>query len=494
MERGATAARGARVPRRAVRRHGDGDRREHRARHDDHQRPRDARAVAGPLARDREGADVGRLVLGCGARRSCCIALLAYAYHRNTVAPASLASIGLLAFAAVAQFAPATRRRSVLAGRDARGSVLGTAGRIRRLALHTAAAQPARRRRDRLAAVRAGTLGHLVAQAPDAVRHRRDEPGDARRDARARTERAGAGAGLSRLRGVSLRERMAATTFLRGGMPVAGVAAAGGARVGDLLAVDRADPRRRSRRTRSRDYHAGGGRPVPRPSEPADRGLLQYMERVLAGAIGASSARLMFTHAMAGRGIAPEDVAELLDETSQELRFSRQLLQATMENVAQGIAVADAEGHIVAWNRRYLEMFDYPDGMVFVGRPVADLIRWNAKRGEFGAWTSEQQIEKRLAHMKAGTSLRHPAHAPQWQRLRDPRPAASGRRLRHDVQRHHRIQAHRAGAARGQADAGAARRGAHEGAAGRARGAGGRQAAGRGGQRDQDTLRGGGQP
>jgi len=41
---------------------------------------------------------------------------------------------------------------------------------------------------------------------------------------------------------------------------------------------------------------------------------------------------------------------------------------------------------------------------VFVGRPVADLIRWNANRGEFGAGDPEQQIEKRLAHMRAGTS------------------------------------------------------------------------------------------
>ena len=152
------------------------------------------------------------------------------------------------------------------------------------------------------------------------------------------------------------------------------------------------------------DYHTGLGRPVPRPGEPADRGLLQYMERVLAGAIGASSARLMFTHAMAGRGIAPEDVAELLDETSQELRFSRQLLQATMENVSQGIAVADAGQRIVAWNRRYLEMFDYPENMVYVGRPVADLIRWNAERGEFGGRDPEPEIAKRISHMKAGTA------------------------------------------------------------------------------------------
>ena len=107
-----------------------------------------------------------------------------------------------------------------------------------------------------------------------------------------------------------------------------------------------------------REYCEQVRRPLPKPTDPADRGLMQHMERVLAGAIGASSARLMFTHALRGRGLAAEEVAEMLDETSQELRFSRQLLQATMENVSQGISVADAEGRLVAWNGRYLEMFE----------------------------------------------------------------------------------------------------------------------------------------
>ena len=203
----------------------------------------------------------------------------------------------------------------------------------------------------------------------------------------------------------------------------------------------------------------------------------------------------MFTHALRGRGIAAEEVAELLDETSQELRFSRQLLQATMENVSQGIAVADAEARIVAWNRRYLEMFDYPEGMVYVGRPVADLIRWNAERGEFGNTDPEAQVDKRLAHMRAGTRVRDPARATQRPRLRDPRPAAcrtaATSRTFTDITDYKRD---RAGAARGQADARAARRGAHARAAARARGAARRQAARRGGQRHQDALRRGGEP
>jgi PAS domain S-box-containing protein len=323
-------------------------------------------------------SDVGRLVLWIRRVAIVLLALLAYAYHRNTSTPASLASIGLLAFVAVAQFAPA-----ILAGLYWRSAT----------------------REGVFAGLLAGYLVWLYALLLP-------------------TFGVGADTGLSllegaavavavnvvilvvvsRLRGVTLRDRMSATTFLRGVLPVPGVADAGGARVGDLLAVTERIVGAETAQRALQDYCLQAGRPMPRPAEPADRGLLQSMERVLAGAIGSSSARFMFTHALQGRGIAAEDVAELLDETSQELRFSRQLLQATMENVSQGIAVANAEARIVAWNKRYIEMFDYPEGMVYVGRPVADLIRWNGQRGEFGDTDIEAQVEKRLAHMHAGTA------------------------------------------------------------------------------------------
>ena len=324
------------------------------------------------------GTDVGRLVLWLRRVTIVLLALLAFGYYRGTSTPASLAAIGMLAFAAVAQFAPA-----ILAGLYWRGAtregvfvglLLGYAIWIYVLLLPTFGA-----------GVMLGMpllTGASLAVAVNAL----------------------ALVVVSRLQGVTLRERMTATAFLRGAQPVPNPADAGGARVGDLLAITERILGPDVAERALRDYCEQAGRPIPRTTQPADRGLLQFMERVLAGAIGASSARLMFTHALGGRGIAAEEVAELLDETSQELRFSRQLLQATMENVSQGIAVADPEARIVAWNRRYLEMFDYPEGMVYVGRPVADLIRWNAEHGEFGDTDPEAQINKRLAHMRAGTA------------------------------------------------------------------------------------------
>ena len=67
-----------------------------------------------------------------------------------------------------------------------------------------------------------------------------------------------------------------------------------------------------------------------------------------------------------------------------ELRYNREVLTTTLENIAQAMSVVDVEMRLVAWNGRYQHLFDYPDGMLYVGRPVADLMRWNAQRGEMG--------------------------------------------------------------------------------------------------------------
>jgi hypothetical protein len=46
-------------------------------------------------------------------------------------------------------------------------------------------------------------------------------------------------------------------------------------------------------------------------------------------------------------------------------------------------------------------LFDYPVGLLYVGAPVADLIRHNARRGDFGAGTDvEHEVEKRLRHLR----------------------------------------------------------------------------------------------
>src|SRR5690606_33525283 len=72
-------------------------------------------------------------------------------------------------------------------------------------------------------------------------------------------------------------------------------------------------------------------------------------------------------------------------------------------NLSQAVSVVDRDLRLVAWNRRYQEMFDFPAGMLYVGRPVADLIRYNAERGELGPGDVEQQVAKRVEYLRQGS-------------------------------------------------------------------------------------------
>ncbi len=369
--------------------------------------------IAAPLLWRKQlesGAGLGRRLLWVRRFVVLALALLAFAYYRSTSGSTSLAQIGLLAFAAVAQFAPAILAALYWRGASRAGVFWGM---LTGFAVWTCLLfLPNLIAGGMLRAVLAG-------HSPSLHWHWLQSLADG-----SMPGRIGPWAALSVAANVlvlvltsvrwpvTLQERQAARAFLaprRAGSAAALTSIT--ASVGDLETVTARIIGAPAARQALQEYAAQVGSAVPRPADSADRGILQHFERVLAGSIGASSARVVLTHALTRKGLDVDEVAELLDETSQELRFSRQLLQATMENVTQGISVADAELKLVAWNQRYLQMFDYPAGMVYVGRPVADLIRWNAERGEFGSTDPHQQVEKRLAHMRAGTAY-------DFQRLR----------------------------------------------------------------------------
>ncbi|CAO3361565.1 hybrid sensor histidine kinase/response regulator [Azospirillum palustre] len=118
---------------------------------------------------------------------------------------------------------------------------------------------------------------------------------------------------------------------------------------------------------------------------PADLDAVRFTETLIAGAIGAASARVVMAASLQGRTLSRGDAMAMLDEASEALRFNRKLLQATLENIGQGICVIDADHRIAAWNHRYLELLDLPADMVRVGVPFADLIRFNERRGEYSA-------------------------------------------------------------------------------------------------------------
>jgi Na+/proline symporter/signal transduction histidine kinase/CheY-like chemotaxis protein len=140
------------------------------------------------------------------------------------------------------------------------------------------------------------------------------------------------------------------------------------------------------------------------PTARVDRNASRKAERLIAGVVGLPSARALIGSALFGSNLTHAEVSRLLDDTGQSLRFSKGLLAATLENIDPGVSVVDRDLNIVAWNSRYLDLFDFPLDLVYVGAPIANLIRYNAERGDCGPGEVEAHVEKRLGHMRRGAA------------------------------------------------------------------------------------------
>ncbi len=177
--------------------------------------------------------------------------------------------------------------------------------------------------------------------------------------------------------------RIAAAPFGAGEIPVSDLQVLAGRFLGEENALRAFE-----------DFAGSRGRQLA-PAATADRSVLQFTERLLAGAIGAASARIVMTTALRRTGMEIGDVLLLLDETSEAIRFNRRLLEATLENLSQGVTVVDSSQRLVGWNSRYEEIMGYPSGLLSVGKPVEELLRYNAHRGRTVRSDVEEQIAKR---------------------------------------------------------------------------------------------------
>jgi len=105
-----------------------------------------------------------------------------------------------------------------------------------------------------------------------------------------------------------------------------------------------------------------------------------------------------------GRDIALDELAVLVeDASSQRQEFSQNLLQSAIENASEGISIVDDELRLVAWNKKYLDLFNYPSELIYMGCPISALIRHNVQRGLCGTGDVESQVNRRLDFLREGS-------------------------------------------------------------------------------------------
>jgi PAS domain S-box-containing protein len=72
-----------------------------------------------------------------------------------------------------------------------------------------------------------------------------------------------------------------------------------------------------------------------------------------------------------------------IEDITERVR-AQDMLQITLDNAGRGIARVDADGNIVLYNRRLLELLELPEEMLAARPKIRDVLRFQEERGDFG--------------------------------------------------------------------------------------------------------------
>ncbi len=133
------------------------------------------------------------------------------------------------------------------------------------------------------------------------------------------------------------------------------------------------------------------------PQAEADFQLLQYGEYLLASAIGAASSRLVLSLLLRKGNVSTKAALKLLDDANAAIHYNREILQTALDHVRQGIAVFDKDQALVCWNRQFGEIFDLPHGLTRVGTALAEILRHIAQYAERNGKDTDEFIAERIA-------------------------------------------------------------------------------------------------
>ena len=73
------------------------------------------------------------------------------------------------------------------------------------------------------------------------------------------------------------------------------------------------------------------------------------------------------------------------------------MLQATLDNMSQGISVVDESLHMTAMNEKFCEVLDFPVEMARSGASFEAFVRYNAERGDYGPCDVDSKVRELLA-------------------------------------------------------------------------------------------------
>jgi Na+/proline symporter/signal transduction histidine kinase/CheY-like chemotaxis protein len=135
------------------------------------------------------------------------------------------------------------------------------------------------------------------------------------------------------------------------------------------------------------------------PHAEADIHLVRFTEHLLASAIGAASSRLVLSLLLRRGDAGSQSALKLLDDASEALQYNRDLLQSALDQVRHGLSVFDKDMRLICWNRQFRELLSLPPELGRVGTPLDQILRTCAERGDFGPGDVDTLVVDRMMRL-----------------------------------------------------------------------------------------------
>ena len=324
-----------------------------------------------------------------------CVLGLAYTYYQMIGSSAALAQVGLISFAAVAQFAPAFFGAMVWKRATARGAMWGItlgfivwfytlllpsfadAGWIGRGFLDNGPLGLGLLKPRVLFAVEfnplthgvvwslcanaAGYIAGTLARQPTAIERVQAA------SFTAREVQSGFGGGFKMWRTAVTAERLKET-------------------VARYIGPERARIAFDEFRAQQRPGAVQGGE--------ADIRLIRFAEHLLASAVGVASARLVIALMLERHSTNAIGAMKLLDDASAAIQHNRDLLQSAIDSVDQGLAVFEPGMTLVCWNNTLPEFFGLDQDLSRVGAPMTKVFGQFLSHTDNGKTMLDDRMER----------------------------------------------------------------------------------------------------
>jgi Na+/proline symporter/signal transduction histidine kinase len=127
-----------------------------------------------------------------------------------------------------------------------------------------------------------------------------------------------------------------------------------------------------------------------------DDDTLKAADRLLSSVVGRKGSDLLLRNLVEHPGGQSTRLNHLVDEVSEVVLFNRDLMHAVLHSLQQGITVVDENLNIVAWNQHFAGFYNFPPGLLYVGQSAETVARFIAGCGGYGEGDVETLVKRRM--------------------------------------------------------------------------------------------------